>query len=272
VTIRTLLTDPLWGRLAPLLPPQKPRTGRPAIDHRRFFEAVLWLARTGAPWRDLPAELMNWRTAWRRLQRWTAAEVWGRVVAELRAMAPEAGWAVHLLDSSVIRAHAHAAGARQTAGEQAFGRSRGGFSSKLHLRADAQGRPVALHLTGGERHDLLGVEPLFEQGVLRTGRCGRPRWKPAAVIADKAYSAAWLLAAFRRKRIVPIIPSRADQPENPNFDREAYRRRNAIERLVGKLKQFRRVATRYDKLDVHYLAFVQLASVMVWLRSFGDTA
>jgi transposase len=272
VTIRTLLTDPLWGRLAPLLPPQKPRTGRPAIDHRRFLEAVLWLARTGAPWRDLPAELMSWRTAWRRLQRWTAAEVWGRVVAELRAMAPEAGWAVHLLDSSVIRAHAHAAGARQTAGEQAFGRSRGGFSSKLHLRADAQGRPVALHLTGGERHDLLGVEPLFEQGVLRTGRCGRPRWKPAAVIADKAYSAAWLLAAFRRKRIVPIIPSRADQPENPNFDREAYRRRNAIERLVGKLKQFRRVATRYDKLDVRYLAFVQLASVMVWLRSFGDTA
>jgi len=90
--------------------------------------------------------------------------------------------------------------------------------------------------------------------------------------ADKAYSAAWLLAAFRRKRIVPIIPSRADQPENPNFDREAYRRRNAIERLVGKLKQFRRVATRYDKLDVRYLAFVQLASVMVWLRSFGDTA
>ncbi|MHA7066904.1 transposase [Azospirillum argentinense] len=90
------------------------------------------------------------------------------------------------------------------------------------------------------------------------------------MIADKAYSAAWLLDVLRRKRIVPIIPSRADQPRNPDFDRAAYRRRNLVERLVGKLKQFRRVATRYDKLDAHYLAFVQIASVMVWLRSFGD--
>ena len=100
---------------------------------------------------------MNWRTAWRRLQRWTTGGVWGRIVAELRAMAPNAGWDVHLLDCSVIRAHAHAAGARRTSGEQALGRWRGGFSTKLHLRADAEGRPVALHLTGGERHDLLGV-------------------------------------------------------------------------------------------------------------------
>ena len=262
----------MWDRLSPLLPPQKPRTGRPSLDHRRFVEAVLWLARTGAPWRDLPSELMNWRTAWRRLQRWASAGVWGCVVEALRAMAPEAGCKAHLLDSSVIRAHAHAAGARKATGEQALGRSRGGFSTKLHLRADAKGRPVALHLTGGERHDLLGVGPLFEQGALRTGKPGRPRWKPAAVIADKAYSAAWLLDAFRRKRILPIIPSRADQPENSDFDREAYRQRNAVERLVGKLKQFRRVATRYDKLDAHFLAFVQLASIIVWLRSFGDKA
>jgi transposase len=89
------------------------------------------------------------------------------------------------------------------------------------------------------------------------------------VIADKAYSAAWLLDALRRKGIVPIIPSRADQATNPDFDREVYRRRNLVERLVGKLKQFRRVATRYDKLAAHYLAFVQIASMMVWLRGFG---
>jgi transposase len=65
-----------------------------------------------------------------------------------------------------------------------------------------------------------------------------------------------------------VVPSRSDQPENPDFDREAYRGRNLVERLVGRLKQFRRVATRYDKLAPHYLAFVQLASMMVWLRTF----
>ncbi len=267
-----MLTEAMWERLSPLLPPRKPRTGRPAIDHRRFLEAVLWLARTGAPWRDLPPGLMNWRTAWRRLQRWTAAGVWDRVLDALRAMAPDAGWDVHMLDSTVVRAHPHAAGARRAAGRQALGRSRGGFSTKLHLRCDGRGRPVTFHLTGGERHDLIGVGPLFERGALRTGWRGRPRWKPDAVLADKAYSAAWLLDALRRKGIVPVIPSRSDQPGNPDFDREAYRGRNLVERLVGQLKRFRRVATRYDKLDPHYLAFVQLASAMVWLRSFGDTA
>ena len=78
------------------------------------------------------------------------------------------------------------AGARRASGEQALGRSRGGFSTKLHLRADAEGRPWRPP-DRRERHNLLGVGPLFKQGVLRTGRRSRPRWKPNAVIADKAY-------------------------------------------------------------------------------------
>jgi transposase len=119
---------------------------------------------------------------------------------------------------------------------------------------------VAFHLTGGERHDLLGVGPLLARGTLRIGRRGRPRWKPQSVIADRTYSAARLLEALRRKRVVPVIQNRADQPENPDSDREIYRERNLVGRLVGKLKQFRRVATRYEKLDPHYLALVQLAS------------
>src|SRR4051794_12453323 len=142
-----MLSEAHWGRLAPLLPPQKPRTGRPALDHRRFLEAVLWLARTGAPWRDPPAGLMNWRTAWRRLQRWTASGVRDRIVDALRAVTPDAGGEAHMLDSTVIRAHAHAAGAGREAGGQALGRSRGGFSTKPHLRCDGRGRPVASHLT-----------------------------------------------------------------------------------------------------------------------------
>ena len=102
---------------------------------------------------------------------------------------------------------------------------------------------------------------------MRTGKRGRPRWKPAAVIADKAYSAGWLLDAFRQKSIVPVIPNRADQPENPDFDREAYRGRNLIERLVGKLKQFRRVATRYEKLRETFLGFIHLALGFIRLRA-----
>ena len=86
----------------------------------------------------------------------------------------------------------------------------------------------------------------------------------------EAYSAAWLLDALRRKCIAPVIPNRSNQPENPDFNHRTYRDRNLVERLVGKLKQVRRVATRYDKLDPHYLAFVQLASIVRWLLSLGD--
>ena len=173
----------MWGRLAPLLPPQRPRTGRPALDHRTFVEAVLWLARTGAPWRDLPAELMNWRTAWRRLQRWTAAGIWDRIVDALRAMAPEAGWDAHMLDSTVVRAHVHAAGRQEEGlGEQALGRSRGGFSTKLHLRCDGRGRPVTAHLTAGQRHDLIGAGPLFERG-----RPAHRQARPAALEAGRPH-------------------------------------------------------------------------------------
>src|SRR4051794_10425400 len=169
-----MLSEAMWGRLAPSLPPQRSWPGRPAIDHRRSLEAVLWLARTGAPRRDLPPELMSWRSAWRRLQRWTAAGVRERGVGALRAVAPDAGRDAHMLDGTVVRAHAHAAGARRKAGGQALGRSRGGFSTELRLRCDARGRPVASRLAAGRRHGLIGVGPLFERGALRTGKRGRP--------------------------------------------------------------------------------------------------
>jgi transposase len=142
---------------------------------------VLWLARTGAPWRNLLSGLMNWSSAWRRLQRWTKAGVWGRLVDALRATALEAGWEMHMRDNTVIRVHAPAAGAPRTAGEQALGLSRGGFSTKLHLRCGGRGRSVAFHLTDGECHDLQGVGLLFKGRVLRTGRHGRPRGKLEAV-------------------------------------------------------------------------------------------
>ena len=142
-----------------MLPLQKPKTGRPVLDRRRFLEAALWQAGTGSPWCDLPPELIIWRAVRRRLQCWTAAKVWGRVVANLRAMAEDAGWG--LCDPCACTRRWSA----QASGQTGLGRSPGHFSTKLHLRADARGQPVALHLTGGECHDLLGVEPLFEQAA-----------------------------------------------------------------------------------------------------------
>jgi transposase len=110
------LTDAQWARLAPLLPPQRPRMGRPPKDHRLIVEAIVWLDRTGAPWRDLPREFGPWETVASRFYRWRRQGVWDRVLARLQAGADARGeldWLVHFVDGSVVRAHQHAAGARR---------------------------------------------------------------------------------------------------------------------------------------------------------------
>ena len=115
---RYLPTEEQWGRLAPPLPPGRPRTGRPNKDHRLVVEAILWRLRTGAPWRDLPAEFGPRQTAYSRFRRWRQAGVWERVLAALQAEGDARGeldWGLHLLGGTTVRAHPHAAGAKKGA-------------------------------------------------------------------------------------------------------------------------------------------------------------
>jgi transposase len=110
------LTDDQWERLAPLLPAQRPATGRPARDHRTIRNGILWILRTGAPWRDLPERYGSWKTVYRRLRRWQQAGIWDRVLTELQRAAAHDGQidgSITMIDRSSIRAHQHAAGARK---------------------------------------------------------------------------------------------------------------------------------------------------------------
>jgi transposase len=109
------LTDTQWAQLAPLLPPARPRTGRPNHDHRTVLNGILWKLATGVPWRDVPARYGPWPTLYSRFRRWRLAGVWDRVFAAVQAHADAAGqldWTVHFVDGTVIRAHQHAAGAK----------------------------------------------------------------------------------------------------------------------------------------------------------------
>jgi transposase len=111
------LTDAQWAALEPLLPPQRPATGRPNNDHRQVVEAMVWLARTGSRWRDLPAEYGSWKTVASRFYRWRRDGLFERLLAEVHRRADACGeldWLCHDVDGSVIRAHQHAAGARQS--------------------------------------------------------------------------------------------------------------------------------------------------------------
>jgi transposase len=155
--------------------------------------------------------------------------------------------------------------------DEALGRSRGGLSSKLHLRVEGGGRPLVILATVGQRHEVTQLGRLLDQGaVKRSGvdwqpGLGRPRRRPAALAGDKGYSYPSVRAELRRREIRAVIPTKSDQPRRSSFARPAYRQRNKVERAVGRLKQFRRVATRYEKRACNYLAMVTLAAVLSWL-------
>jgi transposase len=118
----------------------------------------------------------------------------------------------------------------------------------------------------GERNESLVFEVLMDAGVVPQGAGpGRPRLRPEAVCADKGYSNLRIRAWCKAHRVACVVPTLSNQHPLPHFDSRAYRKRNCVERLIGRLKQCRRVATRYDKRAVHYLAFVVLASIRLWL-------
>ena len=126
-------------------------------------------------------------------------------------------------------------------------------------------------VTPGQRHEVTQLERLLDGGAVkrtgpdgRPGR-GRPRGRPAKLVGDKGYSYPSARRLLRRRGISAVIPTKSDQLRQPHSDRAAYRGRNQVERSVGRLKQFRRVATRYDKRARNYLAWVTLAAAVIWL-------
>ncbi len=110
------LSNEQWERIEPLLPKQNTKRGRPAQDHRQLLNGILWVLRTGAPWRDLPERYGKWTTIYSRFQRWRKSGVWDKMFAELQtALEQESNvdWEVHFIDSTTVRAHQHAAGAKK---------------------------------------------------------------------------------------------------------------------------------------------------------------
>ncbi len=125
--------------------------------------------------------------------------------------------------------------------------------------------------TPGQRHEVTQLERLLDGGAVKRSRPdgrpgrGQPRKRPAKLAGDKGYSYPSARRLLRRRGISAVIPTKSDQPRLAGFDRAAYRGRNQVERSVNRLKQFRRIATRYDKRAVNYLAWVTLATAIIWL-------
>jgi transposase len=146
-----------------------------------------------------------------------------------------------------------------------LGRSQGGVSTKLHIRVDGQGQPIVFVLTPGERHESTAFDALLAGGrVKRAGR-GRPKRRPKRLGGDKAYSNQHIRATLRRDKIGIVIPHPNNQRRRGPFNKAWYRQRNQVERCFNRLKQNRRVATRYEKRASMYCAVVTVAAIMLWL-------
>jgi transposase len=123
---------------------------------------------------------------------------------------------------------------------------------------------MVLLLTAGQRHEQTMFEPLMEAGAVKRRGRGRPRLRPDRVAGDKGYSGR-RIRRYLRRRGIGVVIARQKRERRVRFDQDAYRKRNVVERLINRLKQFRRIATRYEKRAVNYLAMLTIAAIVLWL-------
>lgn len=243
--------DEQWDAIQCLLPGKQGDPGVTAKDNRLFINAVMYVAKTGIPWRDLPERFGPWHNVFQRFNRWCKKGVFTRIFSVLRDPDLE----VLMLDSTVIRAHQHSAGAKHsTPAQEALGRSRGGVSTKIHVAVDGVGKPTKIVLSPGQDHDVTKAPELIQDS------------QADKVIADKAYDTNALVAQIQAQGATPVIPPKENRIEPRDYDHEDYKKRNVVERFINVLKQSRRVATRYEKTARNFLGFVLFASTLVLLN------
>ena len=220
-------------------------------DNRRSVEAVLWMARTGSPWRDLPEGFGHWNSVFKRFRRWVNKGVFERLFEVLSGQAD--------FEYCLDRRHDHARTSARHRGKrgtetQAIGRSRGGLTTKVLALVDALGNLARFILLPGQRHDSVGVDPLLDGVAIE------------ALIADKAFDNNTIRRTLDDRGALAVIPSKADRKVRIPYDVDMYRWRHLVENYFAKIKEFRRIATRYDKTDTSFEAMIQIAATAIALR------
>src|SRR3954447_21161176 len=239
----TRMTEEDWATVLELFRACRSRRGAKGRNDRRFLEAVHYFCVHNITWRALPAECGNWNSIWKRFWRLSQAGVFEAFFDALAAMSQTAH-VVQMFDSTVVRAHVSAAGAKGGQDGQALGRSRGGFSTKIHLKADLDGRPLAFHLTEGQAGDSPQFEILLDLGLLDLGLLDLglldlglldlgPDITPRAAVGDKGYDAKANRSAARERSICPVIPVKSSAKTRPTFHRPRLGRHSFRRRSIG---------------------------------------
>jgi transposase len=241
-----------WERIYSFLQIIKGIRIKNELVSRRFLEGVYFIMRTGAQWRELPHYYGKWRSVHKRFEEWCSKGLWSRVLSDLTKDYDRESV---MIDSTFIRAHSCAAGyekGQQT--RECLGRSKGGFTTKIHAVVDALGQAIRLTLTPGQRNDITQAPKLLE-GI-----------EHANVIADKGYDSNAFVNQLKAQNCIPVIPSRSNRKTLRPYDKYLYKERHLIECFFNKIKHFRRIFSRFDKKAAAFLGFLTYASIILWLR------
>jgi transposase len=261
---KQLVSDELWARIEPLLPPEKPRRfrfpGRKPVDRRKVLTGIIFVLKTGIAWDDLPAEL-GWgcgRTCRETLAAWQRAGVWQRLHEVLLSELRDVGyldWSRALVDSAAAKAPK---GGDRTGPNPTDRRKKG---SKHHVITDAGGVPLATTLTGANRHDSTQMIPLVDAIPPVRGRPGRPRRRSERVQGDRAYDSEPGRDELRRRGIDPVL-ARRNTPHGSGLGKTRW----YVERTLSWLHQFGRLRIRWDCRTEIQQAWMSLGCALICLR------
>jgi transposase len=215
-----------------------------------MIEAMIYIMRTGCPWRDLPSCFGPWQSVYTRFRRWSQTGLWSAILDGLAQRAKGKG---RLIDSTHIKVHQDGANPEGGQQNQAIGRTKGGLNCKVTALVDGRGRVLQLGLSPGNAADLNAAKEI----VL-----------PAQVylVADKGYDSDEFRQEIREKGSEPCIPSRRNRRHPATYSKCRYATRHHVENFFQRVKRFRRIGTRYEKLDQTFLCMLTVAAVLDWLK------
>ncbi len=219
---------------------------------RLFLEGVYFIMRTSSQWRELPTYYGKWRSVHKRWESWSRKGIINQVLSEI---SKDYDGDSIMIDATIVRAHPCAAGYKKDSQMlQALGRSKGGFTTKIHAVVDGLGQALKFSLTPGNRHDITQASYLIDG------------YKDTQILADKGYDSQDLLEQIKNQNCTAVIPPRSNRKCPRIYDRHVYKERHLIECFFNKIKQFRRVFSRFEKKASSFMAFLSYASIIIWLR------
>ncbi|WKD48656.1 IS5 family transposase [Microbulbifer spongiae] len=235
--------------------------GNVKISNLQVLNAILYIAEHGCKWRGLPKKFGRWHSVYMRANRWAKQSVLDRVFLALQENNVINIQIDHIsLDSTAVKVHPDGTGAFKKNGPQSIGKSRAGWTTKIHMIAAGHNRAVVFSLSPGQAGDAPEGRKLLKS----LENCG---WDGAKVIMDKAYEGNEARQLVFDLGMEPVVPPKSNRMSTWKYDVEAYKKRNEVERLFRRLKGFRRIFSRFDKLDVVFTFFIHFALIVDTLIS-----